>query len=153
MALRNIVKLGDPILYKKSRVVDKFDEKLATLIDDMTETMYNGNGVGLAAPQVGILRRVCVVSTDGDKVYELVNPRIVKSSGEQKGVEGCLSVPGRRGTVVRPKKITVEAFDRHGVRKKYNVDGFTAVAFCHEMDHLDGILYIDKATDEEDDEE
>ena len=135
MATRNIVKLGNPVLREHSREVTVFDEKLGVLIDDMIETMFQANGVGLAAPQVGILRRVCVVST------------------EQKGVEGCLSVPGRRGTVVRPKKITVEAFDRHGVRKKYNVDGFTAVAFCHEMDHLDGILYIDKATNEEDDEE
>ena len=153
MATRNIIKIGNPLLREHSREVTVFDEKLGILIDDMTETMFQANGVGLAAPQVGILRRVCVVSTDGDKVYELVNPRIIKSSGEQKGVEGCLSVPGKRGTVVRPKKISVEAFDRHGVRKKYNVEGFTAVAFCHEMDHLDGILYIDKATNEEDDEE
>ena len=126
-----------------------FDSKLGTLIDDMTETMFDAAGVGLAAPQVGILRRVCVISTDGDKVYELVNPRIIKSSGEQTGPEGCLSIPGRQGIVTRPKKLTVEAFDRFGKKVKYNVEGFTAVAFCHEMDHLDGVLYIDK-TEKED---
>ena len=144
MAIRNIVTIGDPVLREKSREVTLFDSKLGTLIDDMTETMFDAAGVGLAAPQVGILRRVCVISTDGDKVYELVNPRIIKSSGEQTGPEGCLSIPGRQGIVTRPKKLTVEAFDRFGKKVKYNVEGFTAVAFCHEMDHLDGVLYIDK---------
>lgn len=149
MAIRNIVTIGDPVLREKSREVTLFDSKLGTLIDDMTETMFDAAGVGLAAPQVGILRRVCVISTDGDKVYELVNPRIIKSSGEQTGPEGCLSIPGRQGIVTRPKKLTVEAFDRFGKKVKYNVEGFTAVAFCHEMDHLDGTLYIDK-TEKED---
>ncbi len=149
MAIRNIVTIGDPVLREKSREVTLFDSKLDTLIDDMTETMFDAAGVGLAAPQVGILRRVCVISTDGDKVYELVNPRIIKSSGEQTGPEGCLSIPGRQGIVTRPKKLTVEAFDRFGKKVKYNVEGFTAVAFCHEMDHLDGVLYIDK-TEKED---
>jgi peptide deformylase len=149
MAIRNIVTIGDPVLREKSREVTLFDSKLGTLIDDMTETMFDAAGVGLAAPQVGILRRVCVISTDGDKVYELVNPRIIKSSGEQTGPEGCLSIPGRQGIVTRPKKLTVEAFDRFGKKVKYNVEGFTAVAFCHEMDHLDGVLYIDK-TEKED---
>ncbi len=144
MAIRNIVTIGDPVLREKSREVTLFDSKLGTLIDDMIETMFDAAGVGLAAPQVGILRRVCVISTDGDKVYELVNPRIIKSSGEQTGPEGCLSIPGRQGIVTRPKKLTVEAFDRFGKKVKYNVEGFTAVAFCHEMDHLDGVLYIDK---------
>lgn len=149
MAIRNIVTIGDPVLREKSREITLFDSKLGTLIDDMTETMFDAAGVGLAAPQVGILRRVCVISTDGDKVYELVNPRIIKSSGEQTGPEGCLSIPGRQGIVTRPKKLTVEAFDRFGKKVKYNVEGFTAVAFCHEMDHLDGVLYIDK-TEKED---
>lgn len=149
MAIRNIVTIGDPVLREKSREVTLFDSKLDTLIDDMIETMFDAAGVGLAAPQVGILRRVCVISTDGDKVYELVNPRIIKSSGEQTGPEGCLSIPGRQGIVTRPKKLTVEAFDRFGKKVKYNVEGFTAVAFCHEMDHLDGVLYIDK-TEKED---
>ncbi|MFR1564878.1 MAG: peptide deformylase [Christensenellales bacterium] len=149
MAIRNIVTIGDPVLREKSREVTLFDSKLGTLIDDMIETMFDAAGVGLAAPQVGILRRVCVISTDGDKVYELVNPRIIKSSGEQTGPEGCLSIPGRQGIVTRPKKLTVEAFDRFGKKVKYNVEGFTAVAFCHEMDHLDGVLYIDK-TEKED---
>ena len=149
MAIRNIVTIGDPVLREKSREVTLFDSKLGTLIDDMIETMFDAAGVGLAAPQVGILRRVCVISTDGDKVYELVNPRIIKSSGEPTGPEGCLSIPDRQGIVTRPKKLTVEAFDRFGKKVKYNVEGFTAVAFCHEMDHLDGVLYIDK-TEKED---
>lgn len=150
MAQRNIVKIGEPILREKAREVTAFDEKLGELIDDMIETMFAADGVGLAAPQVGILRRVCVVCTDGERVYELVNPVIVKASGEQKGPEGCLSVPGRRGVVKRPRKVVVEAFDRGGKRVKYTADGFTARAFCHEIDHLDGILYVDKATNMED---
>lgn len=150
MAQRNIVKIGEPILREKAREVTAFDEKLGELIDDMIETMFAADGVGLAAPQVGILRRVCVVCTDGERVYELVNPVIVKASGEQKGPEGCLSVPGRRGVVKRPRKVVVEAFDRGGKRVRYTADGFTARAFCHEIDHLDGILYVDKATNMED---
>lgn len=144
MATRNIVKIGEPILREKCREVTIFDERLGVLIDDMVETMFRANGVGLAAPQVGILKRVCVVSVDGKKVYELINPVILKSSGEQIGPEGCLSIPNRRGDVMRPKRLTVEAFDRKGKKVKYNVDGFTAVAFCHEMDHLDGVMFIDK---------
>lgn len=107
MALRNIVKLGDPILYKKSRVVDKFDEKLATLIDDMTETMYNGNGVGLAAVQVGILKRVIVIDV-GDGLMELVNPEIIFEEGEQISQEGCLSLPNKWGNTKRPKKFRLK---------------------------------------------
>ena len=147
MAIRNIVKVGEPLLREKSREVTVFDERLGVLIDDMVETMFKANGVGLAAPQVGILKRVCVVCVDGETVYELVNPVIVKSAGVQEGAEGCLSVPGRQGYVRRPKRITVEAQDRFGKKVKYVVDKFTAVAFCHEMDHLDGILFIDKLTD------
>ena len=113
MALRNIVKLGDPILNKKSRVVDKFDEKLATLIDDMTETMYNGNGVGLAAVQVGILKRVIVIDV-GDGLMELVNPEIIFEEGEQISQEGCLSLPNKWGNTKRPKKVQVKAQDRNG---------------------------------------
>ena len=147
MALRKIVTIEDPILRQKSREVTQFDDRLAYLIDDMIETMFNADGVGLAAPQVGILKRVCVVCVDGEKIYELVNPVIKKFSGEQTGPEGCLSVPGRRGMVKRPRRMTVEAQDRFGVMHKYNVEGFLAVAFCHEMDHLDGTLYIDKVED------
>lgn len=150
MAIRNIVKIGDPALREKCREVTSFDDRLAVLIDDMTETMFAANGVGIAAPQVGILKRVCIVCTDGKTVYELVNPVIKKESGSQSGPEGCLSIPGRQETVVRPKKIVVEAYDRHGNGYVYKIEGFEAVAFCHEIDHLDGVLYIDKAEKSED---
>ena len=110
--------------------------------------MFRADGVGLAAPQVGILRRICVVCVDGKTVYELVNPVIVKQSGEQVGPEGCLSVPGRHGIVCRPRKIVVEAQDRTGKKHTYKLEGFIAVAFCHEIDHLDGTLYIDKVIEE-----
>ncbi len=144
MAKREIVKVGDSTLRTICKDVTEFDERLSVLIDDMIETMFALDGVGLAAPQVGILRRVCVVCVDGEKIYELVNPRVIKQSGRQSGMEGCLSVPNRRGTVERPKKLVVEAFDRHGNKAVHRVDGFLAVAFCHEMDHLDGVLFIDK---------
>ncbi len=144
MATRNIVKIGDPVLRERAREVSSFDEKLAILIDDMVETMNAANGVGLAAPQVGILKRVCVVCTDGSEVYELINPVIVKAIGKQTGPEGCLSVPSRQGIVERPKKVVVDAFDRKGDKYRYTVEGFTARAFCHEIDHLDGTLYVDK---------
>ena len=145
MAIRNIVKIGEPVLREKCREVTSFDDRLSVLIDDMKETMFAANGVGIAAPQVGILKRVCIVCTDGETVYELVNPVITKQSSTQCGPEGCLSIPGRQENVVRPKKIVVEAYDRHGNGYVYKVEGFEAVAFCHEIDHLDGILYIDKA--------
>ena len=152
MAKRIIVKVPDPILTKKCRPVDTFDERLWTLLDDMKDTVKAANGAGLAAPQVAILKRVCVVDTD-DGYFELVNPVIVKSSGEQEGLEGCLSVPKKYGTVVRPANITVEALDRFGAKQVYEVKGFTARAFCHEIDHLDGIVYTSKATDFVDDED
>lgn len=144
MAIRNIVKVGESVLRERAKDVTVFDEKLATLIDDMIETMFAASGVGLAAPQVGILRRVCVVCTNGKDVYELVNPVLVKSKGKQTGPEGCLSVPDRQGIVERPMRVTVDAYDRTGQKYRYEADGFTARAFCHEMDHLDGTLYIDK---------
>lgn len=140
MALRNIVKLGDPILYKKSRVVDKFNEKLATLIDDMTETMYNGNGVGLAAVQVGILKRVIVIDV-GDGLMELVNPEIIFEEGEQISQEGCLSLPNKWGNTKRPKKVQVKAQDRNGKWQIFTGEDLKAKAFCHEIDHLEGILF------------
>ncbi|MDE7395496.1 MAG: peptide deformylase [Clostridiales bacterium] len=150
MAIREIVKLGSEVLREKAKPVDTFDEKLSQLIDDMFDTMFKADGVGLAAPQVGILRRVCVVSVDGGKTkYELINPVIEKASGRQCGVEGCLSCPGRSGAVVRPKKLTVRFCDRTGKEQLLKVDGFTAVAFCHEIDHLDGVLFIDKTVGEE----
>ncbi len=144
MALRDIIKLGDDVLRERSREVEIFDDRLSILLDDMTETMFNADGVGLAAPQVGILKRVCVVCTDGNRIYELINPVIIESSGEQEGYEGCLSVPGVRGLVKRPKQLTVKSKDRKGRDVIFRVKDFEAVAFCHEMDHLDGTLFIDK---------
>lgn len=146
MALRNIVKVPDPILYKTCRSVEAFDEKLHVLLDDMKETLHKANGAGLAAPQVAVLKRVCVVETE-DGYFELINPVLKHKSGKQSGYEGCLSVPGKYGVVERPMRITVIAKDRNGNDVEYKVKGFTARAFLHEMDHLDGVIYTDKATD------
>lgn len=140
MALRNIVKLGDPILNKTSRKVEKFDEKLVTLIDDMLETMYHANGVGLAAVQVGMLKRVVVIDI-GDGPMELVNPEITLKEGEQRESEGCLSLPGKYGVTVRPMKVQVKAQDRNGKWQVFTGEGLKARAFCHEIDHLDGVLF------------
>ncbi len=140
MALRNIVKLGDPILNKTSRKVEKFDEKLATLIDDMLETMYHANGVGLAAVQVGMLKRVVVIDI-GEGPMELVNPEITLKEGEQRESEGCLSLPGKYGVTVRPMKVQVKAQDRNGKWQVFTGEGLKARAFCHEIDHLDGVLF------------
>ena len=140
MAIRNIVKDGDSILNKKCRPVEKFDSKLADLLDDMAETMHLANGVGLAAPQVGILRRIVVIDV-GDGVIELINPQIIAFSGEQEGVEGCLSFPGEWGITKRPQYVKVKAFDRNG--NEFTKDGkdLLAKAFCHEIDHLNGIVF------------
>ncbi|MED9970970.1 MAG: peptide deformylase [Ruminococcus sp.] len=140
MALRNIVKEGDEILNKKCRPVQKFDKKLAVLLDDMAETMRAANGVGLAAPQVGILRRVVVIDV-GEGLIELVNPKIIAFSGEQEGSEGCLSFPGQWGIVKRPNYVKVKAQNRSG--EEFTVEGreLLARAFCHELDHLDGIVF------------
>ena len=143
MATRLIVKVPDPILSKKCRTVDAFDERLWTLLDDMKETVKSANGAGLAAPQVAVLKRVCVVDTE-EGYYELVNPKITSYSGEQTGPEGCLSVPKKFGYVSRPMKVNVTAQDRFCKEQKYKVSGFTARAFCHEIDHLDGIIYTSK---------
>ncbi len=140
MALRNIVKIGDPVLNKKSRPVEKFDEKLSVLIDDMLETMYNANGVGLAAVQVGVLRRVVVIDI-GEGPMELVNPVITLSEGEQREQEGCLSLPGRYEVTVRPMKVQVKAQDRNGKWQVFTGEDLKARAFCHELDHLDGVLF------------
>lgn len=155
MALRKILTFDDGALHKKCRPVTQFDEKLHTLLDDMTETLFEANGVGLAAPQIGILRRVVVVDA-GDQVLELINPEILETSGEQDGLEGCLSLPGRYGLVKRPNVVKVRAQDRNG--EWYEIEGeeLIARAFCHECDHLDGKVYTDVAyrmlSDEELDE-
>ena len=144
MAIRKIVKLGeDDVLRKHARRVDKFDKRLATLLDDMADTLYEADGAGLAAPQVGILKRAVVIDV-GEGLIELVNPEILSSEGEQMCIEGCLSVPGRRGRVLRPEKVVVHAQDRRGKHIELEGEGFLANAICHELDHLDGVLYVDK---------
>ena len=143
MAIRNIVKKGDDILRKICRTQLNFDDKLALILDDMKETMYKADGVGLAAPQVGILRRFCIVDV-GDGLIELVNPVIMERSGSQIGQEGCLSIPDECGEVERPMYVKVRAQDRFGNNFVVEGEGLKARALCHEIDHLDGILYIDK---------
>ena len=140
---RKIVKIGDEALRKVCKPMQKFDLRLWLLLRDMADTMYKAEGVGLAAPQVGILRRVVVIDV-GDGLVELVNPEIIHQEGEQAGSEGCLSIPGKRGYVVRPEKVTVKAQDRKGKPFTVEAEGLYARALCHEIDHLDGILYIDR---------
>ena len=144
MALRNIVKLGEDILKKKCREVTVFDDKLWVLLDDMRETMNAANGVGLAAPQVGILRRVVVIDI-GEGPIELINPVITSMKGKQREVEGCLSAPGQWGYVVRPAKVMVTAMNRYG--KDFKIEGteLLARALCHEIDHLNGVVFTDLA--------
>lgn len=142
MAIRELVKEPDPILHKKCRPVENFDEKLAQLLDDMSDTLYKMEGVGLAAPQIGILRRICVIDV-GDGLIELINPEIIKSSGKQYETEGCLSCPGVWGVTERPKKVKIRAYDRNGKIFEMKGDDLLARAFCHEFDHLDGILFKD----------
>ena len=146
MALRNVVKLGDPILNKVSRKVEKFDDRLGILIDDMLETLYKENGVGLAAVQVGVLKRVVVIDV-GEGPMELVNPEITLTEGEQREQEGCLSLPGKWGTTVRPMKVQVKAQDRNGKWQVFTGEGLKARAFCHELDHLDGVLFTSHVVD------
>lgn len=143
MATRKIIELGEEKLRKQCKPVEKFDLRLRILLKDMADTMYKAQGVGLAAPQVGILRRAVVVDI-GDGLIELINPEIIRAVGEQSGPEGCLSVPGRSGVVVRPNIVTVRAQDRNGEYFEITGEEFLARAFCHEIDHLDGILYVDK---------
>ena len=152
MAKRNIITEGDEILRKKSREVTEFNKKLHQLLDDMAETMYDHDGVGLAAVQVGVLRRVVTIDV-GDKLYELVNPEILETSGSQTGLEGCLSFPDEWGTVTRPMKVKVKAQDRDGNEFTAEGEGLLARAFCHEIDHLDGKLFVDMATDLQKDEQ
>ncbi|MCI5902455.1 MAG: peptide deformylase [Blautia sp.] len=158
MALRTIRVEGDSVLTKKSRPVDKMTPRLQELIDDMLDTMYEAMGVGLAAPQVGILRRIVVIDV-GDGPIVLINPEIIESAGEQTGEEGCLSVPGMAGTVTRPEFVRVKAMDENMEEVIYEGEGLLARAFCHEIDHLDGHMYTElvegdlhKVTYEEDEE-
>ncbi len=144
MALRNIMHYQtDDILRKKSRAVEKIDSKILTLLKDMAETMYNANGAGLAAPQVGILRRLVVID-DGTGLIKLINPIIVEADGEQQEMEGCLSIPGIYGRVKRPEKVVVNALDENGELLNLEGTGLLARALCHEIDHLNGVLFIDK---------
>lgn len=143
MAIRKIVKEGDPVLRKKSRPVEDINSRIITLLDDMADTLYENNGVGLAAPQVGVLRRVVVID-DGKGLIELINPEIIYQDGEQEESEGCLSIPGRFGIVMRPNNVKVKALNRHG--EEFEIEGtdLLARALCHEIDHLNGELFIDK---------
>lgn len=145
MAKLKILKDGDTALRLKSRPVTDINKRILTLLDDMTETMRYADGVGLAAPQVGVLRRVVVIECEPGNVLELINPVIVEKSGEQHELEGCLSVPGRQGYTDRPMHVKVEALNRSGEKVTLEGEGLLARAFCHEIDHLDGILYIDHA--------
>ncbi|MDR0314623.1 MAG: peptide deformylase [Oscillospiraceae bacterium] len=143
MAFRNVVTKKDPILKKKSKIVENFDDKLAELIDDMAETMYRMEGCGLAAVQVGVLRRVIVMDV-GDGLMELVNPVIMSEDGEQRESEGCLSFPGQSGITIRPEWIKVKAQNRKGQWFVYKGEGLKARCSCHEIDHLDGILFTER---------
>lgn len=146
MALRKIFMGDAPCLRKVCRPVENFDKGLLTLLDDMAETMYDAEGVGLAAPQVGVLKRVVVIDC-GDGLYEFINPKIVSYSGEQGGMEGCLSLPNQKGYVVRPNKAIVRAFNRKGQLMEYTCEGLFTRAVFHELDHLDGKLYTDFVTE------
>ncbi len=146
MSLRKIRTKEDELLRKTSRTVEEITPRIKTLLDDMAETMYASDGVGLAAPQIGVLRRVVVIDV-GEGLYELINPEIIKKEGTQTGPEACLSVPNLQGTVTRPERVTVRAQNREGKTYTFSAEGFFARAVCHELDHLDGILYVDMAED------
>lgn len=143
MALRNIREIGDNVLRKKSKKVDVINDRILTLINDMFETMYEAEGVGLAAPQVGILKRIVVIDT-GDNPITLINPKITYTEGKVIDSEGCLSIPGEQGNVERPAKVTVKALNEKGEQIEITGEDLLARAICHELDHLDGILYVDK---------
>ena len=145
MAIRNVVQVGDEVLRGKCFPVENFDNNLLTLLDDMKDTVKKEQGAGLAAPQVGVLRRVVVVDVE-EGYFEFINPVIVLQKGEQTGWEGCLSVRGKSGIVSRPMKVKLAYQDRYGEKFLLQAKGFFARAICHELDHLDGVLYIDKAT-------
>ena len=148
MAIRNIREMGDPVLNKTCKPVTEVTERIEELIEDMFETMYDADGVGLAAPQVGILKRIVVIDVTGEDPILLINPVIIETSGEQTGNEGCLSLPGQTGVVTRPNYVKVRAYDEE--MKPFEIEGteLLARAFCHEIDHLDGHLYVEKVEGE-----
>ena len=148
MAIRQIRTIGDPILNKKCKEVTEVSERTKQLIDDMFETMYDANGVGLAAPQIGVLKRIVVIETDEENSYILINPVILEMDGEQVGYEGCLSVPGKTGIVKRPNHVKVKAFDENMQEFELEGEGLLARAICHECEHLEGELYVDKVSGE-----
>jgi len=145
MAIRNIRTIGDKVLNKEAKYIDALTPKLEELIEDMLETMYEAQGVGLAAPQIGILKQLVVidVSEEGNQPIVLINPEIIETEGEQTGNEGCLSVPGKSGVVTRPSRVRVKAYDEHMRLREIEGEGLLARAFCHEIDHLHGILYVE----------
>ena len=145
MAILNILKEGDEVLRKKCRKVDEITPRIHQLLDDMVETMHEANGCGLAAPQVGVLRRIVVVETEESGLIEMINPQIIAFAGEQEGSEGCLSLPNQFGMVKRPMHVTVRATDRYGKEFEMSGSELLARAFCHEIEHLDGKLFIDSA--------
>lgn len=145
MAIRNVVTEGDEILRKKCRVVTEVTDRIRETMEDMLETMHSQAGVGIAAPQVGVMRRMFIAEPEPGRVYYMINPEILEQDGTQLSSEGCLSVPGLVGDVERPERIKIKAMDLDGEVKTYEFEGFDAVVMCHENDHLDGILYIDKA--------
>lgn len=145
MAILNIIKEGEPTLRKKCREVTEITPRIITLLDDMRETLRDANGCGLAAPQVGVLRRVVIVDTEETGTVELINPEIIKKEGKQEELEGCLSIPGKWGYTSRPMKVTVRALNRKGETFTVTGEGLAARAFCHELDHLEGVLFSDNA--------
>lgn len=145
MAILNIIKEGEPTLRKKCREVTEITPRIITLLDDMRETLRDANGCGLAAPQVGVLRRVVIVDTEETGTVELINPEIIEKEGKQEELEGCLSIPGKWGYTSRPMKVTVRAMNRKGETFTVTGEGLAARAFCHELDHLEGVLFSDNA--------
>lgn len=145
MAVLNIVKEGDPVLRKVCRPVEEITPRILRLLDDMQETLHKANGVGLAAPQVGVLRRIAIVEVENGQLFELINPEIISREGQQNELEGCLSIPEQWGVTDRPEKVTVRAMNRRGEIYTASGEGLLARAFCHEIDHLDGVLFTDHA--------
>ena len=152
MAIRKILTVGDPVLTKKCRTIENIDQRTLTLLDDLADTLYESGGVGLAAPQVGVLRRAVVIDV-GEGLIELINPEIIQTDGEQTDAEGCLSYPGKFGLVTRPNRVTVRAMDRSGAIFELTGEGLLARAFCHELDHLDGNMFMDLVTEWLEDED